>query len=46
MILKFNFEENEYKQPPPFPRAMHFAAAPGQPVAEKKYPRQVWACVF
>eukprot|EP00435_Cladocopium_sp_Y103_P027972 s1695_g6.t4 len=33
-------EENEYKQPPPFPRVMHFAAPPG-PVPEGKFPRQV-----
>ncbi|CAJ1367822.1 unnamed protein product [Effrenium voratum] len=33
-------EENEYKQPPPFPRAMHFAAVPGHPLPENKYPRQ------
>ncbi|CAL1145893.1 unnamed protein product [Cladocopium goreaui] len=32
--------ENEYKQPPPFPRVMHFAAPPG-PVPEGKFPRQV-----
>ena len=33
-------EENEYKQPPPFPRVMLFAAPPG-PMPEGKFPRQV-----
>ena len=28
-ILPSFCQENEYKQPPPFPRAMHFAALPG-----------------
>ena len=27
-------QENEYKQPPPYPRAMHFAALPGPLVLE------------
>ncbi|CAE7186972.1 unnamed protein product, partial [Symbiodinium pilosum] len=32
-------EENEFKQPPPYPRAINFAAASGHPVAPSKYPR-------
>lgn len=33
-------EENECEEPPPFHRAMAFAAEPGQPVPKGKYPRQ------
>jgi len=32
-------EENEFKQPPPYPRVMNFAATPGHPVPPGKYPR-------
>eukprot|EP00418_Pyrodinium_bahamense_P089100 CAMPEP_0179040688 /NCGR_PEP_ID=MMETSP0796-20121207/15773_1 /TAXON_ID=73915 /ORGANISM="Pyrodinium bahamense, Strain pbaha01" /LENGTH=253 /DNA_ID=CAMNT_0020737035 /DNA_START=38 /DNA_END=798 /DNA_ORIENTATION=+ len=33
-------EENEYPEPPPFHRAIHFAASPGEPIPLGKYPRQ------
>eukprot|EP00411_Alexandrium_monilatum_P061747 CAMPEP_0175535718 /NCGR_PEP_ID=MMETSP0096-20121207/24341_1 /TAXON_ID=311494 /ORGANISM="Alexandrium monilatum, Strain CCMP3105" /LENGTH=228 /DNA_ID=CAMNT_0016838519 /DNA_START=35 /DNA_END=721 /DNA_ORIENTATION=+ len=33
-------EENEYPEPPPFHRAIHFAANPGEPIPPGKYPRQ------
>lgn len=32
--------ENEWQEPPPFHRALHFAAPPGDPVPAGKYPRE------
>jgi hypothetical protein len=32
-------EENEYPEPPPFHRAIHFAAEPGGPCPAGKYPK-------
>jgi hypothetical protein len=32
-------EENEYPEPPPFHRAIHFAAEPGGPCPPGKYPK-------
>mmetsp|Transcript_81348 Transcript_81348/g.188967 ORF Transcript_81348/g.188967 Transcript_81348/m.188967 type:complete len:165 (-) Transcript_81348:121-615(-) len=33
-------EENDYPEPPPFHRAIHFAASPGEPIPPGKFPRQ------
>eukprot|EP00931_Biecheleriopsis_adriatica_P005521 TRINITY_DN107020_c0_g1_i1.p1 TRINITY_DN107020_c0_g1~~TRINITY_DN107020_c0_g1_i1.p1 ORF type:complete len:183 (+),score=52.59 TRINITY_DN107020_c0_g1_i1:84-632(+) len=33
-------EENEWKEPPPYPRAMNFTAPPAEPVPEGKYQQQ------
>merc|ERR1719330_788195 len=32
--------ENEWQEPPPFPRALHFAAMPGGPCPKGKFPRE------